>query len=249
MNNERRLLRCARNDSSNEQLLLGLALVLVGHFGPWVAHKTAALTVTGFELAEFAKFFPQVQGGTVPMRRELFYLPFVTALVLLALADCSNPMAGRSAARRARSRNSFLSQSVIVPLCAAALLLIALLPYSIVDAARQALTTPVSFVLDPQYTGQLVLVIVGVVLTLLAPLARRLPRRAWGVLVALLALAGAVPPLYQFARFRPLVVALYDSPRPPGLGWGLIVCVGGFVLLLACGVLYAVRGEGQAAPA
>jgi hypothetical protein len=231
---------------NNEQLLLGLALVLVGHFGPWVAHRTAALTVTGFELAEFAKFFPHVQGGSVPMRRELFYLPFVTALLLLAL------LAGRSATQRARSRNPFLSQSVIVPLCAAAVLLIALLPYSIIDAARQALTTPASFVPDPQYTGQLVLVIVGVVLMLLAPLARRLPRRAWGVLVALLALVGAVPPLYQFARLRPLVVALYDSPRPSGLGWGLIVCVAGFVLLLAYGVLYAVRGEdglATAAPA
>jgi hypothetical protein len=227
----------ARRQPKDALLLLGLALVLVGHFGPWVPHETSALTVTGFELAEFAKFFPQVQGGTVPMRRELFYLPFVTALLLLAL------LAGRSAARRVRSPNPFLSQSVVVPLCAAALLLIALLPYSIVDAARQALTTPASFVPDPQYTGQLTLVIVGVVLTLLAPLARRLPRRAWGVLIALLALVGAVSPVYQFARLRPLVVALYDSPRPSGLGWGLIVCVAGFVLLGACGVLVATQEE------
>ena len=38
-------------------------LAIVGYLGPWVPHKTAALTVTGLELAEFAKFFPQVQAA------------------------------------------------------------------------------------------------------------------------------------------------------------------------------------------
>ena len=211
---------------------LGLILVIVGYFGPWVPHKTAALTVTGWELAEFAKFFPQVQGGTVSIARELFYLPFVTVCLLLAL------LAGRSATRPARW---------IVPLLLAALLVAALLPYSIVDAARQALATRVPVTLDPQYTGQLVLVVAGVALTLLTPLAWRLPRRIQSILIALLALAGAILPLWQFALLHPLVVALYAVPI--GLGWGLIGCAAGFVLLLLSGVLAAASDRSAEAAA
>ena len=200
-------------------LRLGLVLVVAGYFGPWVPHKTAALTVTGFELAEFVKFFPQVQGGTVPLTRALFYLPLVTALILLTL------FAGRSTVRLAR---------LIVPPCAAILLVGALLPYSVIDAVRHAVATRSPPTLDPQYVWQTALVILGVILALLSPLARRLPRRASGILVALLALAGAVPPLWQFALLRPLVVALYNEPL--GLGWGLITCTAGFVLLLLSGI-------------
>lgn len=194
---------------------LGLALIVVGCFGPWVSHKTVALTVTGFELAEFAKFFPQVQGGVVPVTRALFYAPLVTAFILLAF------LAGQSTARPVR---------VIVPLFAAALLLVALLPYSVVDGVRQALTTPSAFTLDPQYTQQLALVVVGMILILLAPLAHRLTRRTQSILVTIMALAGAVLALWQFVVLRPLVIALYNEPL--GLGWGLVVCATGFGLLL-----------------
>jgi hypothetical protein len=202
--------------------VLGLVLAIVGYFGPWVSHRTAALTVTGWELAEFAKFFPQVQGGTVSIARELFYLPLVTVSLVLAF------LASRSPARPARW---------VVPPLLATLLVAALLPYSVVDAARQALATRGPLVVDPQYTGQLVLVALGVALTLLVPLARRLPRRLQDVLIALLALAGAIPALWQFALLHPLVVALYAAPV--GLGWGLIGCAAGSVLLLLSGVLVA----------
>jgi hypothetical protein len=209
-------------ESGGVMRALGLILVIVGYFGPWVPHKTAALTVTGWELAEFAKFFPQVQGGTVSVARELFYLPLVTVCLSLAL------LASRSATRPARW---------IVPLLFAALLVAALLPYFVVDAARQALATRAPFVLDPQYTGQLILVVSGVALTLLTPLACRFPRRLQDILIALLALAGAIPPLWQFALLHPLVVALYAVPI--SLGWGLIGCAAGFGLLLLSGVLAA----------
>ena len=223
---------CAFRDSQVSDWLvwLGLVLGIVGYFGPWVGHRTAALTVTGFEMAEFAKFFPQVQGGTLQLTRALFYLPLVTAAILLALA------VGRSNVRGVRW---------IVSPVVAVLLVVALLPYSAVDGLLQAIAAGVPFVLDPQYARQTLLVAAGVLLVLLAPLARWLAGRTWGVVVALLALAGAVPALFQFARLRPLVVALYD--RPLGLGWGLVACVAGFVLLLAAGILAAVR-PGRAAP-
>ncbi len=186
-------------------LVLGLVLTLIvaGYFGPWVDHKTAALTVTGFELAEFAKFFPQVQGGMVPVTRELFLAPLVAAAILLGLlAQPTNKLT----------------------ILAAALLALAAWP-------------PYQFLLAPQYRGQLILAAIGLLLVLLTPLARRLPRRARGVLVALLALAGAVPALWQFVLLRPLVVTLYNEPF--GLGWGLVVCAAGWALFLIYGVLAA----------
>ena len=198
---------------------LGLALATVGFLSPWVPHKTAALTVTGFELAEFAKFFPQVQGGVVSIHRELFYCPLIVIFVLLGL------LASRSTRRAVR---------LIVPLGAAAALLVVLLPFAIFDAARQALTTPAPFVLPLDYKGQLVLVIVGVALTLLAPLTYRLPGRIWSTLVAVLALAGIPPALWQFVVLRPLIAALYSTPL--NLGWGLVVCVTGFGLLLVSSI-------------
>ena len=57
---------------------VGLVLVAVGYFGPWIPHETAALTVPGSELSWFAKSFGQVT-------RELFVLPLIAAAVLLGL--------------------------------------------------------------------------------------------------------------------------------------------------------------------
>jgi hypothetical protein len=189
--------------------LLGLALAVIGYFGPWIAHKTAALTVTGFELAEFAKFFPQVQSGALPVTRVLFLTPPVASALLLGLL-------AHHAASRPVTR--------LLATGLAALLALAALP-------------PYPYLLDSQYRGHLALAIGGLLLVLLTPLARRLPRRALGVLAALLALTGAVPALWQFARLRPLVVALYGTPL--ATGWGTIICAVGFGLLLLCGILAA----------
>jgi hypothetical protein len=179
--------------------LVGLVLVVVGYFGPWIPHKAVALTVTGFELAEFTK--------SMPVTNELFLTPLVAAAVLLGLSV--HGAAGR------------LSMRLIGTALAALLALSALPPYE--------------YVRDPQYHAQLILAAGGVLLVLLTPLTRRLARRPQGVLVAILTLAGVVPTLWQFVLLRPLVVALYNAPL--GLGWGLIVCIAGFVLILLSSVL------------
>jgi hypothetical protein len=183
--------------------LLGLSLIVVGYFGPWIPHKTAALTVTGSELSWFAKPFAQVT-------RELFVLPLIAAGVILSLTV-------QRLVARPLARLGVVGLGILVILA----------------------STPVyDSILSPEYRGQLILMMVGgvvVVLTLLAP---RLPGRVWGVLIALLVLVGILPALWQFAAFHPRVAALYDDGL--GLGWGFVVCVSGFVLLLARGVLAVV---------
>jgi hypothetical protein len=186
--------------------MVACALIVAGYFGPWVAHKTAALTVTGYELSEFAKFFPQVQGGVVPVRRALFVVPLLTASVALALT------AQRSTTRPIPRRGA---TAFAVLLC-----LFELPPYQ-------------SF-LAPAYRLQLVLVGVGILLTLLTPLARQISERVRGALFLILALTGACSALWQSGGLHPLVVDLYGTPVWPG--WGVVTCVVGLLVLLFVGL-------------
>lgn len=193
--------------------LVGLALAVVGYFGPWIPHQTAALTVAGAELAWFAKFFPQVREGVVAVRRELFGTPLIAAAVLLGLWT-------RGVNLRPLVRRGAIALAVLIALAA--------LP--IYDSPFSA-----------EYRGTLVLTGVGVAMVSLSVFAHRLGRRVYGALFALLAVGGIVPALWQFARLRPLVVALYGETI--GLGWGLVACALGFVLLLVGGILAAARAE------
>ncbi len=189
---------------------VALILAFVGFFGPWIPHKTVALTVTGFELAEFAKFFPEVQTGTVPLARHLFVTPLVAVALLLGIW--------------ANARSERLAVRIIWTGLAFLLALVALPPYESLRA------------LD--YASQLRLALGGALLVLLTPLTRRLGPRARHILVALIALGGALGALSQFLRLRPLVEALYNQPL--GVGWGLVTCMIGFGLIAAWAVFASV---------
>jgi len=182
---------------------LGLVLAIVGFFRPWIPHASVALVVTGFELDEFAWLFPQVQSGAVALTRGLFLLPVTAAAVLLGLGIARLPV--RWWVR-------------LIPLgFAVTLALVPLPPYEVLQ--------------DPRYRLRMILAIIGPLLVLLTPLARRFPLGLWTSLVALAAVVGIVPAVIQYVRLRPAVVALYGTSFGPG--WGLIACGAGFVLLLA----------------
>jgi hypothetical protein len=181
---------------------IGSALIVIGFFGPWVAHKTAGLTVTGYELSEFAKFFPQVQGGAVPVRRALFITPLLAAVVSLALVI---QRSGRGRAFRfAGTATALLLGLVALP--------------------------PFQAIFEPQYRLHLALLTGGVLLTLATPLARQLSEGVRGIWLLFLTLVGAAPALWQITLLHPLVVELYSAPVWPD--WGLIVCAIGFLTLL-----------------
>lgn len=180
---------------------LASALILIGFFGPWVAHRTAALTVTGYELSEFAKFFPQVQGGVVPVKRALFITPLFAATISLALIS-----------HRSKGRPLFRFGGTAL----AALLDLAALP-------------PYQSLLEPAYRPQLILVGIGLLLTLSTPLTGRLSEHVRSLLFLVIALVGAIPALWQYVLLRPLIGGLYEARVLPG--WGIIVCTVGFLLL------------------
>jgi len=199
--------------------ILGLILAALGYFGPWVPHKTSALTKTGLEMAEFAKFFPQVQSGAVAVTRGLFLAPLTAAAVLLGLA---------------------ISRLVVRPI-------LRLVSTGLPVLLALVALPPYGFYLAPDYRVHLILAVGGVVLVLLTLPAHRLPLRIWGVVVVTLALAGVVLALRQFALLHPLIVSLYGSPLAPG--WGLAICVVGFALLLIGGICAALGPERSGGPA
>ncbi|MCJ7737492.1 MAG: hypothetical protein MUQ10_09300 [Anaerolineae bacterium] len=192
---------------------LGLLLIIVGAFGAWVPHETSALTVTGIELIEYSKFFPQVQSGAIPIIRELFSFPVLTGAVTIAVL--------------AHWNTQKIHWRVLLTGLALVMALTAVPPYQ--------------FLRDPEYRRQLILSLSGILLILLTPLVRAVPNRIRGAIVALLTLIGAALPTWQFYQLRPLVVELYDAPVAPG--WGMVAFSAGSVLLFGSSLLFAIRRE------
>jgi len=186
-------------------------LMVVGFFGPWIAHKTAALTVTGYELSEFAKFFPQIQGGAVPVRRGLFVMPLLAGTVSLALVvNCS----------RATPVWRFAATGLLT-------------------VVATSVVPPFQAISAPPYRLQLAIVAAGVILTVASLLTPRLSERTRGALLATLALAGSAPALWQSVLLHPLASNLYGVTTRPG--WGVLTCVAGAAMLLFVGARRAVQ--------
>ena len=184
-------------------------MALVGFFGPWIPHRAVALIVTGFELSEFAKFFPEVQARSVAVTRFLFLTPLTAGALIVALWTHAQP-------RRWGTRLGLT--------LACALVAMAALPQF------ESLTAP-------DYRAQVLLALGGSLLVLVTPLTRRWSARVRSSLTAILAAAGLMIPVQQFAILHPLVVALYN--RSVGVGWGLAACVLGFGVVIAWPILMA----------
>ncbi len=70
-----------------EGILIALALIGAGYFGPWVWHKDVSLILSADDLAEWLKFMPIVGAGQSGIIRELFYIPiWLTSIGLGVLA-------------------------------------------------------------------------------------------------------------------------------------------------------------------
>jgi hypothetical protein len=62
----------------------GLWLIWVGYFRAWLQHPTAALTMTGYMLAEWVRLLPGVQLSQLPFQKMHFRLPLTAAILLTA---------------------------------------------------------------------------------------------------------------------------------------------------------------------
>jgi hypothetical protein len=198
-------------------LVLAVAVGVAGYYGPWIAHRDAALVLIGQDLGEFVKFLPEVRGGTVPMVRQLFYLPPFCAcliLALLAAAPSGQPQGLPLLWRPWR-----------------ALFLVAILPLSLA-LLPPVFTVPV--LKSPEFRLQVIGVAVCWAMLPSSWLLGQIPARLQSAGLALLGLAGALPALWQLTVIWPAIGAIYHEPLH--IGWGLVATVLGFLGVTALGL-------------
>jgi hypothetical protein len=200
------------------RLLLPLSWLLaaVGTYGPWIAHKTAALTLSGVDMAEFVKFLPGVLDGSLVVNRLLFYLPPLAIVVSVALLAGSH-----------RLRFAW-------PLRLAMVLLAVPVSLQLLPPAW----SPASL-----GTAEFRLQTLGLAACwlLLATfwLWGRLPAWLAGSLSAALALAAAAASTWQFLVVKPAIDVLYG--QPPATGWGFFLCQVGLVAIVVAGATLVAR--------
>lgn len=197
-------------------LPLGWGLAAVGYYGPWIAHATAALTLSGVDMGEFVKFLPGVLDGSLAVVRQLFYLPPFAIVVSMALLVGS---------RRLR-----------YPWLLCALFLIPAVPISLqlLPPAWSPATLR-----TPEFRLQAIAL--GVCWLLLAGfwLLGRLPSWLTGSLSAALSLAALVLAAWQYSIVKPAIDAVYRCP--PAIGWGFFLCMAGLAILTIASGLFVWR--------
>jgi len=202
-------------------LVIALLVALAGYFGPWVAHKAAALVLTGQDMGEFVKFLPTVRSGELRVVRELFYLPLLAGSLGLALA-----------AGNRRLRYPWPLRW--------------LLPVLAVPAALSMLPpawTP-QLMMTREFRLQAAAMVLCLGCAILSWLLRRVePMVLEAITGALVLLAGSVP-VWEFLRVRAAIDEVYG--RPVTLGWGLWLMPVGFALAILFLVLSRVTKRTRA---
>ncbi len=191
-------------------ILLGVALILVGYFSPWVPHRAAGLALTGFEIGEWIKFAPEVQSGSSPLRRVDFYWPPAVAAMGLAL------LAGNS--RPWRWRDWSLVVIAVI---------LSLLPFPLLEEISDLNGIKANI-------GRLGLVAMGEITCLVVIARQGLPAKVRGTALLLAAGFGVILVSRAFSTAEPIVERLYDQAIDPGPGYNLTRC--GMALLSMAGI-------------
>lgn len=192
-------------------LFLGLTFIGVGYFMVWLPHGAAGLSYTGLELGEQAKFLPQVPSAVLSAGRSLFYVPPIgLAIVLLLLSSHWPAQRWQTWVMRAVS---VVSSLVAVP-------------------AFEAIGG------EPQeWLWRLLMIALVFVLAILSPLLKKLSQRSIAVFVALIALVGAILPMWALFEVRDAFSTVYRTSI--GIGAGALLSLLGQLLVASTSVLRA----------
>jgi hypothetical protein len=197
-------------------LLLGWGLASVGYYGPWIAHRTAGLALSGVDMGEFVKFLPEAISGSLNVVRQVFYLPPFTIVVTIALLKGSRRL------------------NFAWPVRVACLLLAIPVSLQLLPPAWS-----LGSLMSAEFRLQfLALALCWIMLALFWPLGR-LPAWIAGTVAGGLALTSAVLVLWQFLGVKASIDAVYGTP--PAFGWGSVICLLGLALLGAGGAICAMR--------
>ena len=178
-------------------------------------HKAAGLVVIGLDLAEYVKFLPDVISGKITFRREIFYLPLLTASITASLAA---------------SRRTLPTPIRVILALAAIPLALAMLPPAWSPGVLQL----------PEFRLQMIAIAFCLLLLPGIAVLRRVPDRAILMIVALLAVASASGPAWGFLHIHAAIEGLYRQALP--LGWGIWLGTIGFLAAALVAVAEAIRG-------
>lgn len=198
-------------------LPLGWALAAIGYYGPWIGHATAALTLSGGDMAEFVKFLP----GATSVVRQIFYLPPLGVMVGVAFLVASRRLAYH-----------WLFRLLVLLLC---------LPLSL--QLLPPAWSPVSLA-TPEFRLQPITLALCWLLLATSWLLGQLPVWVSGSLTGGLALLAGLLPAWQMLVVKPAIDDVYGAPPP--LGWGFFLCLAGLAMMVIGGlmlVLQARRGD------
>lgn len=184
-------------------------LLLLGHFLPWAAHPTSALTQSGHELAFSTNFTP----GAGVLANEWFFVPVWCSALLLA-----------SALTPALSQSERVLPRIVFGGFALVIASLGFPPYPQVLTAFRAPDYQVQFFIT-------LLVMVGVVALLLVP-AKRMPAIT-PVIVLLACGVLSLSPVVGFLAVKPAIESLYGGPVGLGLGWWLTLAAALAALVMA----------------
>lgn len=199
-------------------LPVGWTLAAIGFFGPWIAHDTSALTLSGVDMGEFVKFLPEALDSSLNVVRQMFYLPPFAVVVSVAF------LAG--------------SQRVSYPRWVCVLMIVLAVPISL--QLLPPAWSPASLVTTE---FRLQTIAMGLCWLLLATfwLLGRLPSWLTGALTAALSLAAAVLSTWQFLTVKSAIDRVYRTPQ--AIGWGYFVCMAGLMVMAAMGVVLVLQAR------
>jgi hypothetical protein len=187
-------------------IFVAAILLLAGHFLPWAAHPTSALTQSGHELAFSTNFTP----GAGVFANEWFFVPAWCAALLLAVSVRSLSLRERAGVRALR-RIVFGGIALVIAS-------LGFPPYPQVLSAFRAPDFQVQFFVT---LG----VMAGVIALLLTP-AKHMPVAMPVILLLACGLLSLVPVL-GFLAIKPALETLYGGPVGLGAGWWLTLIIAG----------------------
>ena len=202
-------------------IAIGAIITLIGYFSPWIPHKAAGLALTGFEIAEWIKFAPDVQTGASLVQRADFYWPPVVVAVSLACWS-----AGRQKWRW-HHWSLILFAGVL-----------SLIPIPLLEDIKNLEGIKTNW---PRFA----LTFLGLLSTSLAMIRRKIPAWFLGGTLVMVSTAGALFVSVAFSTAEPIVERLYYRLLNPGLGFYLTE--GGMILLAVSGALAVASQRKRAA--
>lgn len=187
-------------------LFAGLTAILIGYFLVWLPGPSVGLQLIGIEIGEWIKFL-----GVGP-RRNWFYLPPIVIGLCLALLAATWP------------NNRWQTWLLRILAIGVSLLAMPAVSAILLEARSEWLTRVIS----------IVFVVVVVIAGAAVGGGNRQWRGVW-LLIAVVALAGAVLPTIQYLAIQPVIEGILL--QPVGIGPGVWLNAIGSILVVMIGVL------------